>query len=221
MKYFLDTANLDEIADALGKGVVSGVTTNPSLLAKEPKTNFFGHIEKIAALCKEGGNIPLSAEVFASDPNKMYDQALEIKEKIGYDNLNIKIPIGYEELGVIHKLSRGGIDVNCTCCFTAIQMQLAAEAGAKYVSLFYNRLLDNQGDAFRALERTRKFIDKNKLPAEIIAGSIRNPYDVEDAWEHGAHIVTAGYKVLVNATKHLKTDESVEGFLNDFKAWIE
>jgi len=221
MKYFLDTANLVEIEDALKKGVIRGVTTNPSLLAKEPKADFFEHIKKIAFLCSTYGNVPLSAEVFAQEPSAMLHQAFEMKEKIGYSNLNIKIPIGYEELQVVHDLTEAGIEVNCTCCFSATQLQLAAHAGARYVSLFYNRLLDVQGNPAKVLQRTRQVININNLNCEIIAGSIRNAYDVEDAWANGAHIVTAGYKVLVAATKHPKTDESVEGFLRDFSHWIE
>ncbi len=221
MKFFLDTANLSEIDDALKSGVVSGITTNPSLLAKEPKSNFFEHIKKIANLCEENGNLPLSAEVFATEPKQIYDQAQEIVEKIGYPNLNIKIPIGYEELKVIRDLSKDGVMVNCTCCFTAIQMQLAARAGARFVSLFYNRLLDDRGNPLQALKRTRNFIDSNFLNTEIIAGSIRNVYDVEDAWDSGADIVTAGHKILVSSTKHLKTNESVDGFLRDFGSWME
>ena len=221
MKLFLDTANLDQINDIFEKGIVQGVTTNPSLLSKEPKADFYLHIQKIASLCEEkGGVCPLSVEVFAKEPTEMVNQAMDIYNKIEYENLNIKIPVGYEEFGAINKLHAKGIDVNCTCCFSATQMQLAALSGARYVSLFYNRLLDDGGDPLKALERTRKFIDNNEINCEIIAGSIRNPYDLEDAWAAGAHIVTAGYGVIVKSAKHLKTDESVDGFLKDFGQWI-
>lgn len=224
MKLFLDTANLYQIQDAMEKGVIQGVTTNPSLLAKEPKTDFYKHIQKIVNLCKKYDRPPtppLSVEVFASDPDKMYEQALEIAGYFDYKGLNIKIPIGYEELKVISDLHAANIPVNCTCCFTATQMQLAALSGARYVSLFYNRLLDANGDSLKVIQRVRKFIDKNDLNCEIIAGSIRNTYDLEDAWDAGADIVTAGYNVVQKATKHPKTDESVEGFLTDFKEWIK
>ena len=220
MKYFLDTANLNEIRDGLRKGVVTGVTTNPSILAKEPKTNFLKHIKDIANLCKNYGSVPLSVEVFAQTPDKMRAQALELVENIDYSNLNFKIPIGFEELEVINQLASSGVDVNCTCCFTTTQLQLGAQAGARYVSLFYNRLIDNGGDPIKVLRRTRKFLDKTGLNCEIIAGSIRNPYDVEDAWHAGADIVTASHKILTNAAKHPKTDESVAGFLKDFNEWM-
>ena len=221
MKFFLDTANLSEIEDAISKGVVSGVTTNPSILSKEPKTDFLEHIEKIAKLCKSGGNLPLSVEVFAQDPEGMLKQSYDLLDKVSYDFLNIKIPIGYQELQVINKLSSDGVDVNCTCCFTTTQLQMGAAAGAAYVSLFYNRLKEVGGDPKIVLERTRKFLDEEYPDCKIIAGSIRQPWDLEDAWDAGADIVTASYNILVKSTRHPKTDESVNQFLNDFEKWIK
>ena len=88
MKLFLDTANLDEISDVINKGIIQGVTTNPSILAKEPKTDFLGHIKKIASLCRDGGNLPLSVEVFAKDPQSMFEQAMDIVIDVNYNNLN-------------------------------------------------------------------------------------------------------------------------------------
>ena len=121
----------------------------------------------------------------------------------------------------VNQLHRLGVRVNCTCCFTATQLQLAALAGAKYVSLFYNRALDAQIDTVKILQRTKKFIDANELECEIIGGSIRNAYDLEDCWDAGCHIVTASLTVIKKATTHLKTDESVAGFLKDFDKWIK
>lgn len=220
MKLFIDTANISQIKDALEKGVISGVTTNPSLLAKEPKANFFDHVKKISELCRDNGNVPLSVEVFATDADEMIKQAKEIVEYVQYDNINIKIPIGYEELKVIKQLSSQGIDVNCTCCFTAEQLQLAALAGARYVSLFYNRLLDVDGCPTTVLQKTRKFIDDNSINCEIISGSIRKASDVSEAWSAGCHVVTAGHKIVVEMTKHSQTDKSIKGFLEDFSKWI-
>ncbi len=222
MKLFADTANIKEIKELLQKGVVQGITTNPSLLAKEPKTDFYEHIQKICDLCVEyKTNIPVSVEVFATEPDSMISQAIEIFNRIEYDNLNIKVPIGFEELRVIYELKKQGIPVNCTCCFTDTQMQLAALSGARYVSLFYNRLIDVGGDPLEILRRTRKFIDDNNLECEIIAGSIRNPYDLSNCWSEGCHIVTAGYSVIKKSTSHVKTDESVDGFMKDFEQWIK
>tara|TARA_Y100000310_G_scaffold299492_1_gene334378 strand:+ start:349 stop:1014 length:666 start_codon:yes stop_codon:yes gene_type:complete len=221
MKLFADTANLDEIKSLISKGIIEGVTTNPSILAKEPKVNFFAHIKKIADLCSAGGNLPLSVEVFATEPDEMINQAIQIMDETAYDQLNIKIPIGFEELRVINTLFNEGVRVNCTCCFTASQLELAALAGARYVSLFYNRLIDAKGDPKVVLHQTRKFIDDRDLDCEIICGSIRKADDVTDAWDAGSHIVTAGYEVIKNMTKHYKTDESVSGFLKDFNAWMK
>ena len=220
MKLFADTANLVEINDLIEKGIIDGVTTNPSLMAKEPKTDFFNHIKNIADICRESDGLPLSVEVFATSPEEMIKQAIEIRDETDYDFLNIKIPIGYEELRVIKTLSDQGIDVNCTCCFTSGQLQLAARAGARYVSLFYNRLIDAKGDPSLVLQQTRKFIDENSLDCEIICGSIRKPEDVSNAWDSGSHIVTAGHRVIKEMTEHYKTDESIAGFLSDFKEWL-
>jgi transaldolase len=222
MKLFIDTANIEEIEDAISKGIISGVTTNPSLLAKEPKADFYDHIQKIANVCTQhlDPGVPLSVEVFAVDPDEMIKQAHKIMETINYSNLNIKIPIGYEELRVVNQLSKSNIPVNCTCCFTSTQLQLAAAAGARYVSLFYNRLLDVDGDPSLVLAQTRRFIDQNNLDCEIISGSIRNPEDVSAAWAAGCHIVTAGHKIIIEMTEHSQTDMSISGFLEDFKGWI-
>tara|TARA_B100001094_G_scaffold331367_1_gene399411 strand:- start:1555 stop:2220 length:666 start_codon:yes stop_codon:yes gene_type:complete len=220
MKLFIDTANLEQITDAFEKGVVAGVTTNPSLLSKEPKANFYEHVKKIVTLCKENGNVPLSVEVFATDPDEMIKQARDLMAQIQYSNLNIKIPIGYDELRVIKTLSEEGIPVNCTCCFTSTQLQLAAIAGARYVSLFYNRLLDVDGDPLDVLQKTRKFIDDNDINCEIISGSIRKAVDVSEAWGAGCHIVTAGHGIIIEMTKHSQTDKSIKGFLEDFNEWL-
>src|ERR1700722_14036814 len=137
MKAFLDSANLQEIEGALKRGFISGITTNPSILAKEPKTDFIGHIKKIADLCRKyEQKVPLSVEVFARHAKDMVDQGCEIMEKVGYENLNIKVPIGWDELEVIYKLKKRGIRTNCTCLFTEAQCALAAQAGASYVSIF-------------------------------------------------------------------------------------
>ena len=220
MKLFLDTANIEEIRKTFDMGVISGVTTNPSLISKEPKGSFFDHISNIAEICRENNNAPLSAEVFSLNREKIVEEANEIIQKVKYQNLNIKVPVGPDQISAIKDLSKQSIKVNCTCCFTATQMQLAAAAGSRYVSLFYNRLLDVSGDPLKVLERTRNFIDSNNLNCEIIAGSIRNSYDLEQAWSAGAHIVTAGLPVINKSLVHPKTSESVNGFIRDFKEWM-
>ena len=221
MRLFIDTANLSDIEDALSTGAVHGVTTNPSLLSKEPKEHFIKHIQKITTLCRENGNVPLSVEVFAEETDEMYFQALRIHKELDYSNVNIKIPVGYEELKVIRKLSDEGISINCTCCFTSSQLEMAALAGAKYVSLFYNRLLDCGGDPLTVLRETSQFIDTNRLNCKIISGSIRSAQDISSSWDAGAHIVTAGMPVIKKMMCHPSTDLSVSGFLSDFRAWLK
>ena len=148
------------------------------------------------------------------------DDEENLVDKFNYDNLNIKIPIGHSELKVIKELADNGVNINCTCCFTSTQMQLAALSGSRYVSLFYNRLIDANGNPTTVLKQVRDFIDSNSLNCEIIAGSIRNSEDVSSAWYAGCDIVTASHKIISSMSKHESTDKSVAQFLNDFESWI-
>lgn len=221
MKLFLDSANLQDVENGLSRGHLSGITTNPSLLAKEPKANFHGHIQKIVDLIvADGRNLPLSVEVFATKPDEMIAQAEEILQKIPYSGLNIKVPIGWDELKVIYALAKKDIKVNCTCIFTEEQSVLAANAGASYVSIFHCRLKDMGGDPVRVIEGTRQILDQAGSPAEIIVGSIRMQSDILEAHLAGGHIVTAGAKVIEQMSSHPGTDKSVQGFLKDFSTWI-
>ena len=221
MKIFLDSANLDELEVCLKRGCISGVTTNPSILSKEPKTDFMKHIQKMADLCKRyNQQVPLSVEVFTTDPQEMIVQAHELVEKIDYENLNIKIPIGWDELEVIYQLSREGIAVNCTCIFSEGQSQLAAEAGAEFISIFWGRLRDIGGEPVPVIQNVRQLLDENGHSAKIIVGSIRHPKEVSEAHVAGGHIVTAGMKLFKAMASHPQTDMSVEGFLRDFKSWM-
>lgn len=228
MKLFLDTADLEEIEDTLKKGVISGITTNPSLIAKVPQKDvkkpfidrYVEHIQKIVALCKKyDSNVPLSVEVFTENPKEMVEQARDLIKRINYDNLVIKIPAGWEELEAVKELSEQGINVNYTCCFNESQLELGALAGAKYISLFYNRLLDIGGYPLKVIENVRNFLNKSNSKAEIISGSIRHFRDITDCWNAGSHIVTAGYKHIKKMNEHLKTEESVRDFLNDLEKW--
>jgi len=221
VKLFLDSANLQDVEDALIRGHITGVTTNPSLLAKEPKSNFYEHIKKIVKLIEtDGRGLPLSVEVFATEPDEMIAQAQDIMQKIAYSQLNIKVPIGWDELKVIYALAKLGIKVNCTCIFTEQQCVLAASSGASYVSIFHCRLKDLGGDPVQTIANTRKILDQAGHSAEIIVGSIRFPSNVLEAQVAGAHIVTVGAKVMKEMATHPGTDKSVQGFLNDFKGWM-
>jgi transaldolase len=246
MKLFIDSANLGDIEEALGEGLACGITTNPSLLAKEPKANYLGHMKKIVDIARaHGGTASLSIEVFSDEPSEMLTQAAEFVKELNYEPLAIKIHIshkGKNNLGIIKNLAKKGIRVNCTACMTPLQLAMAAAAGATYISLFYNRLRDSgTEEKFAApretllkekaveqsdfnpdtvLRETRDLI-ANYPRAEIIAGSIRSVTDVKRASLAGAHIVTASLKVLRQALLHYKTDESVEGFFKDFAAWLK
>jgi len=220
-RLFVDTSNLEDIEVAFKHGTVSGVTTNPSLMAKEPKTNYVGHMKDICSLIKRYNTPPLSVEVFCSDPDHIYNQALELIEQIDYPNINIKVPIGSRELVAINKLANEGVQVNCTCCFTTSQLCQAALAGSRYVSLFYNRAKDSGEDVNEALSTTSAVIKENNLNCEIIAGSIRKYSDITNAWSAGCHVVTAGLNVIESGLTHPGTDASIKGFLDDFSDWIK
>lgn len=245
MKLFLDTANLNDIEEALRGGFIRGVTTNPSLLAKEPKANYIEHLKKIVALCqKYGGDYSLSVEVFSNEAREMIQQAEQFALSLQYPHLAIKIPISYKEqsyLSVVQELARRGVTVNCTASMTPMQLMMSAAAGAKYVSFFYNRVRDGAQEEVYAEARSRsaeeKTLEQNDYDpnhvlretrqlltsypnAEIIAGSMRTILDVKQAGLNGAHIVTASLKILKAALFHFKTDHAVEQFLTDFAKWM-
>lgn len=219
MKLFLDTANLEEIEKGLQLEILSGITTNPTLIAKEPKSDFLAHVKKIIELCKRyKQEISLSIEVFQTEPEKMVKQAKDFVSKIDYNNLNIKIPIGWQELKVIKELSKSNIGVNCTCGFNEAQAILAAKAGARYFSLFCGRMKDIGVNPFEVIKNTRQLLEGTET--EIIIGSIRHMKDVVDSFLAGAHIVTAPLDILEKMAIHPKTTESVNQFLDDFEQWI-
>jgi len=223
MKLFLDSANLKEIEDCLKKGVIQGITTNPSILSKEPKTDFIEHIKKITQLCETyKQEVPLSIEVLKEKPSDMIEEALEYSKKIKYSNLNIKIPlVSFEELEVIKNLTEKGVKVNCTCLFNEAQCVIAALAGAKYVSLFRGRMKDTGIEANQVISNTRKILDKTELNTEIIIGSIRGPKEIIESFLADADIVTASSKDIKKMAFHLKSVESNNQFLNDFKQWLK
>ena len=218
---FADTANLDEIKEAHDMGIIQGVTTNPSIIAKEPTGSFDALIQKLAEYCGSE-ELSLSVEVFAEGYEPMVKQACEIYEKFSpvCPDLYVKIPVGFDELRAIKKCSNLGVKINATICYSEQQLIHCASAGAKYVSLFYCRLKQHGGDVERALRRTKQYIRENGLSTQIIAGSIRTQQDVCDAWDYGADIVTTGLPVMKEMVRHPKTTESYDGFMSDFAAWI-
>ena len=222
MKLFLDTANLADIETALQKGFITGITTNPSLMAKEPKGNYIEHMKKIVELIDKYSNpVSLSVEVFAQDKEEIIIQAEELVGEIQYENLSIKVPIGWEELEAIYRLSIEGISVNCTCIFSEAQCMLATNAGARYISIFGNLVKELRGSFTQTVGATRKWLDMNNITkTEIIMGSIRSGIDIVDAQLAGAHIVTAGLPHYIKMSEHPGTTASVDQFMTDFEGWL-
>ena len=220
MRIFVDSANLSEIDEALARGFVSGITTNPSILAKEELNDFAGHVRKIVHLLRSHGqDIPLSVEVFAPDAAAMITQAEQFARDFEYDNLYIKVPIGWDELRVIHELRRRDIKVNCTCCMALNQAIMAALAGANFVSFFYGRIRDIGYDAASVVRGARELFRERGCSSEIIVGSIRHIYDVNEAFQAGADIVTVPPKFFQQMVSHPKTTEAVEQFMADARSW--
>ena len=222
MKIFVDSANLQEIEEALKRGFASGITTNPSILSKEQRRDFRTHIRDIIALLRQyDAAIPLSVELFTTDVNEMMHQADDFLDAFGdYEQLAIKVPIGWDELRVIHYLRQRGARVNCTCCMSYNQAIMAALAGANYVSLFWGRIRDIGYDAGSVVRQVRATLKEANSPAEIIVGSIRHIMDVNEALQAGADIVTVPPKFFRQMTQHPKTDEAVSQFLGDFQKWL-
>ena len=221
MKLFVDTANLDELEACLKRGFPSGVTTNPSILSKEKHRDFRDHIDDmIALLVKYGYKIPLSVEVFSTDPEEMIAQAEEFVGHFGhYPNLCVKVPVGWDELMVIAELRKRGVKVNCTCCMSYNQAVMAARAGANYVSLFWGRIRDIGYDAGSVVRQVHETLRQWGDPAEIIVGSIRHIADINEALQSGADILTVPPKFFPQMCAHPKTDEAVSQFVNDFRKW--
>ena len=210
MKIFIDTANVEEIKEAAKLGVLSGVTTNPSLIAKEGR-KLKDVIEEIVALV-DG---PISAEVTAEDAEGMVAQAKELA-KI-HKNIVIKIPICEEGLKATSALSKLGIKTNVTLIFSSSQALLAARAGASFVSPFIGRLDDISADGAILVEEISEIFTYFGIETEIIAASIRGPQDVIKAARAGADIATIPYKVIMQMIKHPLTDKGIEKFNEDMK----
>jgi transaldolase len=221
MKLFVDTANLEELEQCLARGFPCGVTTNPSILSKEQRRDFRLHInDMISVLKKYGSTIPLSVEVFTDKPAEMIAQAEEFLSHFGhYPHVNIKVPIGWDELTVIAELRRRGIQVNCTCCMSYNQAIMAARAGANYVSLFWGRIRDIGYDAGVVVRQVHATFREWKVDNEIIVGSIRHIADINEALQAGADILTVPPKFFPQMCGHPKTDEAIQQFVRDFAAW--
>lgn len=209
MKLFLDTANQAEVEEAVKMGVISGVTTNPSLVAKEGGD----YLERVTYFCNLVGG-PISVEVLSTDAAGMLQEARELAKL--HENIVIKLPITAESLGVIKQLREEGIKTNATLCFSANQAILAARAGATYVSPFVGRLNDIGQDGMVLIEEIRTIYRNFGYNTEIIVASIRNPRQVTEAALIGADIVTIPFKVLQQMVNHPQTDLGIAKFEADW-----
>ena len=213
MKFFIDTANVEDIRKANDMGVICGVTTNPSLIAKEGRD--FNEVIKEITSIVDG---PISGEVKATtvDAEGMIREGREIAAI--HPNMVVKIPMTVEGLKAVKVLSAEGIKTNVTLIFTANQALLAAEAGATYVSPFLGRLDDINQPGIELVRTIAEIFAVYAYETEIIAASVRNPIHVTDCALAGADIATVPYKVIEQMTKHPLTDQGIEKFQADYKA---
>lgn len=210
MRFFLDTANLEEIKEIYELGVIDGVTTNPSLVAKEG-VDFHQRIKEIAEVVKG----PISAEVIALDHDGMVKEARELASLA--PNVVVKIPMTKEGLKAVKTLSGEGIKTNVTLIFSANQGILAANAGATYISPFIGRLDDIGHDGMELIKELVKVFDYYMIDTEIIAASVRHPLHCLKAMEAGAHIATVPAKVIEQMINHPMTDKGIAAFLADWE----
>lgn len=211
MNFFLDSANIEEITSAWDMGIIAGVTTNPSLVAKEGEKNFLGLIRTIAQIV----NGPISAEVIALDYERMLEEARVLADI--HPNIVVKIPMTTEGLKAVKKLAAEGIKTNVTLVFTALQALLAARSGAAYVSPFVGRLDDVGEIGTNLLADICEIFQVHDLQCKVIAASIRNPIHVLEAAKIGADYATVPFAVLKQLTVHPLTSAGIEKFMTDWK----
>lgn len=211
MKFFIDTANVAHIRAANELGIISGVTTNPSLIAKEGR-DFKEVVQEITSIV-DG---PISAEVISLEAEGMVKEGLELA-KI-HKNIVIKVPITLEGLKAVKILSSQGIKTNVTLIFSANQALMAARAGATYVSPFLGRLDDISMNGLGLIEEIVQIFEMHWIETEIISASIRNPIHVLEAAKAGSHISTIPYNVIVSLISHPLTDQGIEKFLKDWES---
>lgn len=212
MKFFIDTANLDEIKEAASIGILDGVTTNPTLLAKEKGKGDFKTILKKICEVVDG---PVSGEVVAMETEGMVAEAQDLA-KI-HKNVVIKIPMCKEGLKAIRILNSKGIRTNCTLVFSPIQALLAAKAGAAFVSPFVGRLDDASHVGMDLVAEIVTIFENYEIETEIIVASVRNPLHVVEAAVMGADIATIPFKVIEQLIKHPLTDVGIKKFLQDWE----
>ena len=208
MKIFIDTADVDEIRDAAAMGVLDGVTTNPSLVAKAGRV-YKEVVQEIAEIV-DG---PISAEVLATETDAILAEAREIAT--WHPNVVVKVPLIADGLEAVKVLSDEGIRTNVTLCFSATQGLLAAKAGATYISPFLGRVDDVSGDGMQIVEQLRTIYDNYGFDTQILAASIRHPKHVVEAALIGADVCTLPHPVVRQLVRHPLTDVGLERFLKD------
>lgn len=211
MKFFIDTANLEEIQEANDLGVLDGVTTNPSLCAKIGVRDFEGHIKKICNIVE--GDV--SAEVVSTTYNEMIEEGRKIA-KIA-DNVVVKIPLIKDGIKAIKTFSEEGIKTNCTLCFSPTQALIAAKAGATYISPFMGRLDDISSDGMRLIEDIVHIYTNYGFETEVLAASIRHPMHVVECAKVGADVGTMPLNVIMGMLNHPLTDSGLARFLKDWE----
>lgn len=214
MKFFLDTANLEEVRKANSWGVIAGVTTNPTLVSKEGSIDFHTRILEIA----ETVNGPVSAEVISLEKNKLVLEA-KILAAI-HSQVVVKVPMCPEGLGAVAELAKQGIKTNVTLIFSTNQAIMAAAAGASYVSPFVGRLDDIGEDGAQLVSEIADIFAGYAVETQIIAASVRHQMHVLAAARAGAHIATVPFKVLENLFKHPLTDKGIEQFNKDWEKYL-
>lgn len=210
MKFFIDTANVAEIKEAVSLGLVDGVTTNPSLVSRENR-EFRQLLNEICSIV-DG---PVSAEAVSLDSEGMIKEARDLSSI--HENIVVKIPMATEGLKAVRRLSQEGIKTNVTLIFSPSQALLAAKAGATYVSPFVGRLDDVSYAGMDLVGEIRTIFDNYGFPTEIIVASIRNPLHVVDAAMMGADVATIPFKVLLQLSQHPLTDIGIKKFLEDWQ----
>jgi len=211
MQIFLDTANINQIKQAANMGVISGVTTNPTLVAKEATSDYETVVKTICSIISG----PVSAEVLSEDAESMIEEA---RTKASWaPNVNIKIPATVTGLQVISALSKENIKVNMTLCFSVNQALLGALAGATYVSPFVGRLDDIGHDGMQLVADIVEIFNKHNLKTQVIAASLRHPLHCVAAARAGAHIATVPYNLLIQMMQHPLTDIGISRFLADWR----
>lgn len=210
MKLFVDTGDVEEVAKAADWGVIDGVTTNPSLIAKSGK-GFKETVLKICELVPEGD---ISAEVVATDYDTMLKEALEVSS--WHPNIVVKVPLIEPGIKLVKELSSRGIRTNVTLVFSVGQALLAAKAGATYISNFVGRVDDIGGDGMQAVRDTVNMVDTYGYDSEVLVASVRHPLHVLESIKAGAHVATMPFKIINQLFGHPLTKSGLDSFLNDW-----